>query len=289
MTPDNATLIERIELDPTLAILRIRPDVIPPPGEAWFLPGQYVTIGAAEVQRAYSIASEPGERRWLEFYVRLAREPVTVSPLTHKLWAMPVGARVHLGDKIAGRFTLERTSVPGDGRVRVLIAAGTGLAPFVSMVRHAERSGDGVGLSRMAVLHGVSHPHELAYRDELTDAVSRFGLRYHPTVSRPEGHPEWTGLTGRVETLLEDGRLGSLELHGERATAYVCGFRSTIAGSVRRLLGRGFIPEDRRLRRMLAIPDEARPSLFFEQYDCEPVFDPDDAALIASLRAKLGT
>lgn len=289
MTQDNATLVERLELDPTLVIFRIRPDVVPPSGEPWFLPGQYVTIGAGKIQRAYSIASEPGERRWLEFYIRFAREPATVSPLTHLLWKMPVGARVHLGEKVAGRFTLERTVAAGDTRVKVLVAAGTGLAPFVSMVRHAERVGDGVGLSRLAVLHGVSHPHELAYRDELTDAVARFGLRYHPTVSRPAGHPEWTGLTGRVESLLEDGRLDSLELRPDRAAVYVCGFRDTIAGSVRRLLGRGFIPEDRRLRRMLGIPDEASPSLFFEQYDLEPVFDANDQALIASLRSELGS
>lgn len=289
MTQDNATLIDRIELDPTLVIFRIRPDVIPPPGEAWFLPGQYVTIGTAEIQRAYSIASEPGERRWLEFYIRFAREPATVSPLTHMLWTMPVGARLHVGDKIAGRFTLERTVAAGDTRVKVLVAAGTGLAPFVSMVRHAERTGDGAGLSRLAVLHGVSHPHELAYRDELTDAVSRFGLRYHPTVSRPAGHPGWTGLTGRVESLLEDGRLTSLAWSPDRAMVYVCGFRNTIAGSVRRLLGRGFIPEDRRLRRLLGLRDDAKSSLFFEQYDLEPIFDPNDEALIASLRAALGT
>ncbi len=289
MTQDNATLVERLELDPTLVIFRIQPDAVPPSGEPWFLPGQYVTIGAGKVQRAYSIASEPGERRWLEFYIRFAREPATVSPLTHLLFTMPVGARVHLGEKVAGRFTLERTVAAGDTRVKVLVAAGTGLAPFVSMVRHAERVGDGVGLSRLAVLHGVSHPHELAYRDELTDAVARFGLRYHPTVSRPAGHPEWTGLTGRVESLLEDGRLDSLELRPDRAAVYVCGFRDTIAGSVRRLLGRGFIPEDRRLRRMLGIPDEASPSLFFEQYDLEPVFDANDQALIASLRSELGS
>jgi ferredoxin/flavodoxin---NADP+ reductase len=289
MVRDNATLIERIQLDPTLVIFRIRPDVVPASDEPWFQPGQYVTIGTAETQRAYSIASEPGERRWLEFYIRFAREPATASPLTHTLWTMPAGARVHVGDKISGRFTLERTVAAGDTRVKVLVAAGTGLAPFVSMVRHAERTGDGVALSRLAVLHGVSHPHELAYRDELTDAVSRFGLRYHPTVSRPEEHPDWTGLTGRVESLLEDGRLPSLTLHPERAVVYVCGFRNTIAGSVRRLLGRGFIPEDRRLRRMLGVPDEAQPSLFFEQYDVEPIFDPNDTALIASLRAKLST
>ena len=287
MTPDNATLVERIELDPTLLIFRIRPDVIPAPGEPWFLPGQYVTIGAAKIQRAYSIASEPEERRWLEFYIRFAREPATVSPLTHLLWTLPVGARLHIGEKIAGRFTLERTVAAGDTRFKLLVAAGTGLAPFVSMMRHAKRAGDAGALGRFVILHGVSHPHELAYRDELEDAASRHGLRYLPTVSRPSGHPEWAGLTGRVEGLLEDGRLDSLELRPDEAVVYVCGFRDTIAGSVRRLLGKGYIPEDRRLRRMLGIADPSEPSLFFEQYDLEPVFDANDTALIASLRAEL--
>jgi len=284
MTDLNATLVERIELDPTLVIFRIRPDAIPAPGEPWFLAGQYVTIGAGTVQRAYSIASEPEERRWLEFYIRFAREPATVSPLTHQLWKLPVGARLHIGAKIAGRFTLERTVGAADTRIKLLVAAGTGLAPFISMVRHARRVGDAAALLRLAVLHGVSHPHELAYRDELADAASRFGLRYLPTVSRPAGHPDWSGLTGRVESLFQSGRVDSLELSPELTVVYVCGFRDTIAGSVRRLLGRGYVPEDRRLRRLLGISDEAKPSLFFEQYDLEPVFDAKDEALIASLR-----
>ena len=66
------------------------------------------------------------------------------------------------------------------------------------------------------------------------------------------------------------------------AAVYVCGFRDTIAGSVLRLLGRSHVPEDRRLRRMLGIGDDAKPSLFYEQYDLEPVFDASDTALIAS-------
>src|SRR5262245_46215632 len=148
MTADNATLVERIELDPTLAIFRIRPDAIPAPGEPWFLPGQYVTIGTGGIQRAYSIASEPEERRWLEFYIRYARNPATESPLTHVLWTLPVGARLHIGEKIAGRFTLERTVAAGDARSKLLVAAGTGLAPFVSMVRHAGRAGDAQALGR---------------------------------------------------------------------------------------------------------------------------------------------
>ena len=288
MTPDNATVVDRIEFDPTLVIFRIRPDVVPPPADTWFLPGQYVTLGAVDIQRAYSIASEPEERRWLEFYIRFAREPETETPLTHLLWKLPVGARMHIGNKIAGRFTLERTVPAGDTRERLFVAAGTGLAPFVSKVRRARRAADGAALSRMTVLHGVSHPHELGYRDEMSQAAARFGLKYHPTVSRPAEHPEWTGLKGRVESLLEDGRIDTLDLRPERTTVYVCGFRHTIAESVRRLLGKGFIPEDRRLRRMLGIPDGAPPSVFFEQYDLEPVFDPNDKAQISELRRAIG-
>jgi ferredoxin--NADP+ reductase len=145
----------------------------------------------------------------------------------------------------------------------------------------------------MALLHGVSHPHELAYRDELEEARGE-GLGYVPTVSRPQGHPEWTGLTGRVESLFEDGGRAPLAgalpigeaLTPDAAVVYVCGFQGTIAESVRRLLGRGFVPEDRKLRRMLGIPDAQKPSLFFEQYDLEPVFDAKDATLVESLRAE---
>ena len=287
MAGDNATLVERIELDPTLAIFRIRPDAVPVPGEAWFLPGQYVTIGTGGIQRAYSIASEPDERRWLEFYVRYARDPATETPLTHMLFKLAAAGRLHLGEKIAGRFTLERTGAGEDDRVRLLVAAGTGLAPFVSMVRRAERAGDRGLLSRLAVLHGVSHPHELAYRDVLADAASRFGLIYLQTVSRHAEHPEWQGLKGRVESLLDPGRIAELDLRPERTVVYVCGFKDTIAGSIRRLIGRGYVPEDRRLRRLLGIADAAKSSLFFEQYDLEPIFDPTDEALIAVLRASL--
>lgn len=295
LTP-NATLVERIDVAPSLAIFRVRPDTPSPDGEPWFLPGQYVSLGLGELQRAYSIASDPDEWRWLEFYIRYARNPETETPLTHRLWEIPIGGRLHVGEKIVGRFTLDRTVGLADTRLKLLIAAGTGLAPFVSMVRHAVRAGDAARLRSLVALHGVSHPFELAYRAEMEDAATRFGLRYVPTVSRAAEHPDWTGRSGRVERLLldEGGRrveetlgLGVGELHPDRAVAYVCGFRGTIADSVRALLRRGFVPEDRRLRRILGMPDAAKASLFFEQYDLEPVFDPDDAALIASLRAEI--
>ena len=295
----NATLVERTDIAPSLAIFRVRPDTIPEKDKPWFLAGQYVTLGLGSLQRAYSIASEPGERGWLEFYIRYARNPETETPFTHRLWEIPPGGRLHVGDKIVGRFTLQRTRAgEGDQRIRLLLGAGTGLAPFVSMVRHAIRANDAAALSRMVLAHGASHPEELAYRDELQDAAARWGLRYYPTVSRAAEHPEWTGRKGRVERLLMDegakgveAELGMApgELHPERAAAYVCGFRGTIAETVRVLLRRGFVPEDKRLRRMLGMPEALPPSLFFEQYDLEPVFDPKDTDLIESLRKDIPT
>jgi ferredoxin--NADP+ reductase len=298
---ENATLVERHDLDRTLSIFRIRPDAVPPPSERWFTPGQYVTLGMSvkegpethAVQRAYSIASDPGDRDALEFYIRLANRPQTDRPLTYLVWPLPVGARVNCGAKIVGRFTLEQSVGEEDRRLKVFVAAGTGIAPFVSMVRAARRSGDQAALGRMAVLHGVSRPHELAYRAELEEGARTSGLRYLPTVSRPAEHPEWTGAHGRVEAFFDAQHVVRLEanlglpvggLSPEQAVVFVCGFRGTIAETTRRLLRRGFVPEDRRLRRVLGLPDEAKPSLFFEQYDLEPVFDPDDQALIEELR-----
>jgi len=295
LTP-NATLVARIDVAPSLAIFRVRPDVVPTAAGPWFLPGQYITLGLGELQRAYSIASEPSERRWMEFYIRYARNPETETPLTHRLWEIPDGGRVHAGEKVVGRFTLERTVGAGDPRAKILVAAGTGIAPFISMVRHAVRAGDAGALGRTIVCHGVSHPFELAYRDELESASAAFGLRYRPTVSRAQEHPDWTGATGRVERLLTDadrapaeGNLGLAPgaLHPDHAVAYVCGFRGTIAETVRSLLRRGFVPEDRRLRRMLGFAEDRKASMFFEQYDLEPVFDPKDAALIEALKADI--
>ncbi len=304
LLPDNATLVERHDLDRTLAIWRIRPDHVPGRGDPWFRPGQYVTLGVTAkegpelhaVQRAYSIVSDPDERRWLEFYIRLAARPQTDRPLTYLIWPLEVGARLNVGSKIVGRFTLEDTLEPRDGRFRVFVAAGTGIAPFVSMIRSDVRRGDADALRRTALIHGVSHPHELAFRSEIEDASSRFGLRYVAAVSRAEEHPEWRGHAGRAETVFDPAPLERLEralglppggFRPGRAVVYVCGFRGTIAESIRRLLARGFLPEDRKLRRMLAIHDTAPPSLFFEQYDLEPLFDPANAPLMAELRRSI--
>ena len=310
----NASLIEREDLSDTLTIFHIQPDGDtsepgnrePPVPE--FVAGQYAVLGVYNedepekgfVRRAYSIASPPEERRWLEFYIRYVDHPTSNNPLTHLFWKMQVGSRLWLGPKITGRFTLAHTVGEDDPRQKIFVAAGTGLAPFVSILKNVLQQNvatDGKA-SNFILLHGASHPHDLAYKEDLEKALNLVRQRYFPTISRPRLHPDWRGDTGRVETSFDAEKLEDLErrlgfepghIAPERCVAYICGLQGTIANTLIALFRRGFIPNDRRIRAAVGLPKDVVPSLFFEQYDSMPILDLSNAAFIQSLRETFPT
>ena len=164
LVPYDATLVERIDLTDTLAIFRIAPDR--PPERPWFSAGQYCVLGlnnAANpglggVSRAMSIASAPEAEGPVEFYVRRVSRPVSANPLTPLLWPLTAGDRLHMGVAAVGTFTIHDTIGADDPRVRVLVAAGTGVAPFVSMIRSEVCRNPRADLSKWVLLHGVSYP-----------------------------------------------------------------------------------------------------------------------------------
>ena len=280
----NATLVSRQDLSNTLAIFRVRPDEVPSPGASWFEPGQYTAFGLRDgdgrndraLLRPYSMASPPEERRWLELYVRRVGTAPGSDTFTWRLWDLPPGGRLHVRGSYAGWLTLRHTIRDDDTRWRLFVASGTGLGPFVSIVRSQARRCSPL-LPRMVVLHGASFAHELGYRAELG---STLGERYFPSVSRPTP-PLREDEAGRVETFFDQGRVEVLEevlglrpggLTPETAVIFVCGLRGTIAETCRRLLRRGFVPANHRLRRWLGVADRVPASLFFEQYDTAPIF-----------------
>ena len=195
----NATLIRREDHSAELASFWVRLDGDAVPFEA----GQYMTAGVFADgklwQRPYSVASAPAVAgtEGYELYVRL----VPVIRFTTLLWRLREGARMRLiGPK--GRFMLE----PDDHRTHLYVSTGTGIAPFLGMIRQTQRVGNP---RRTVVLHGVSFAEELGYRDVL-EAMERDGtypLRYVPTVSRPHDprNAGWTGRTGRVEAVVDRG------------------------------------------------------------------------------------
>jgi ferredoxin--NADP+ reductase len=231
----NARLTKRLDLTDELAVFWVRPDGDP----LDFEPGQYFTIGVDVagklVMRPYSVASSPREKDdGYELYVRIVPEGV----FTPLLWVLPQDHPMHIrGPK--GRFLLQ----PDDDRTHVFIASGTGIAPFISMMRTLRMD---ASPRRTLVLHGASYVDDLGYRDEVEghQRAGTYPALYIPTISRPAA-PEnagWTGRTGRVEAILGDV-LDEFGLDPTNSIAYICGNPDMIENADVMLTGRGF-PEE---------------------------------------------
>lgn len=201
-----------------------------------FQPGQYATLGLLGpeeklIQRPMSISSSADDTSEYEFFVRL----VHGGEFTELLWERRVGDPINIkGAK--GRFQLQ-----DDGRTGLLVASGTGLAPYMSMIDTLRSRGQARDL---VLVHGASYEYDLAWRDELEaiQASGAFPLRYVPSISRPHEAPSWQGLTGRVETVIP-GQLDLHELTPANTTIYLCGNPDMISAVEETALARGFPPE----------------------------------------------
>jgi ferredoxin/flavodoxin---NADP+ reductase len=252
--PNLGRLSYRKDLTPDLAILRMQPaDGGPVPD---FRAGQFVTLGIQfpdedrMTYRAYSISSPPEEKRYFELYIKWTTKPV-MGKLTSALFGMKEGDTLYWR-KPAGAFTIENKKADGtpDSRRLVLVASGTGLAPFISYVLHLKSIGS---KREIVLLHGAKYVQELGYRDILEKMAGGDSLnfKYLPTVSRPDHELSrgWRGSTGRVETLLVDkvdDRSHLEKTVGEKVTPensffHVCGYQGTIDSVVSILGPLGFV------------------------------------------------
>jgi ferredoxin--NADP+ reductase len=245
-----------------LAIFRLVPNdgVVPD-----YKPGQFITIGMhvpsenKVIRRAYSIASHPENRKYVELVIRWVRKPLP-GRLTTQLfnakegdeitWIKPTGAALQINDTMPNGQK--------DDRRIVCLGGGTGIAPFVSFAQHLHSVGD---KRQLVVLHGASYVDELSYKDLFTDlemdsldvGLDKWNFKYRATISRPQEwfNRSWSGQTGRVETFLrsKDGGPSPLEqLVGERITPqntmfYICGWQGTIDGCMDYLTTKGFVTE----------------------------------------------
>jgi len=167
--------------------------------------GQFVMLGLPRedgrpLLRAYSIAS-PNYAEYLEFF----SIKVENGPLSSRLQHLTPGDEVLIGQQPKGTLTLHDLN-PGERLY--LLATGTGLAPFISLIQDPliyER------FAQVILVHGVRHVSDLAYADfirnelpqnEYIGKAVRKQLAYYPTVTR-EDHVQ----RGRITTLIESGRL----------------------------------------------------------------------------------
>lgn len=152
-----------------------------------FRSGEFVMLGLATGEskpllRAYSIAS-PSWAEELEFFsIKVAN-----GPLTSRLQNIKAGDKLLLGKKPTGTLVLDALK---PGKRLFMFSSGTGLAPFLSLVRDPDAY---ERFERVIVVHGVRHIADLAYRDFLTTEIHEDPLigefigeklTYYPTVTR---------------------------------------------------------------------------------------------------------
>jgi ferredoxin--NADP+ reductase len=220
----NMTLLERVDLNDELAVFRVLPDA----GVPDFEPGQFVVIGVPGdeltkagkpkmIRRAYSIASSPTLTDCLELYI----VRVEGGELTPRLWQLEQGARLWVGPKVSGKFTLD--DVP-DGKVLVMVGTGTGTAPFRAMY---QRYRDADRWRKLVLFDGCRLVRDLGYLDEFNHhAAHDPSLLYLPTVTREPDSTDWPGLRGRVTTYLEPDAFKKLTgepLTPENCSVFLCG------------------------------------------------------------------
>jgi ferredoxin--NADP+ reductase len=195
-------------------------------------------VGERPLLRAYSVASAHYEDQ-LEFF----SIKVPDGPLTSRLQHLKEGDSIIVSRKATGTLVVDNLF---DGRNLYLIGTGTGLAPFLSVIKDPqvyER------FERVVLLHGCRHVNELAYgemitetlpKDEMLGEMVSNQLIYYPTVTRDPFRNR-----GRITDLIESGKLfedvGLPRIEAEMDRVMICGSPGLLTDTKALLLERGFV------------------------------------------------
>ncbi|MFG1202708.1 ferredoxin--NADP reductase [Xanthobacter aminoxidans] len=206
-----------------------------------FRTGEFTMIGlkvdGRPLLRAYSVVS-PAWAETLEFF----SIKVPNGPLTSRLQHIQVGDAITVGRKATGTLVMDNL-LPGKNLY--LLGTGTGLAPFLSVIRDPETY---ERFEKVVLVHGCRNVADLAYEDLITKELPAHEflgeeiaakLLYYPTVTR-----EPFRNTGRISTLLESGKLcadvGLPPLDAAADRVMICGSPAMMVDLKTLLESRGF-------------------------------------------------
>ena len=277
----NATVVSRVEVAPGLVIMRVVPDKLPfefkagqyvvlglkasepridesekdappvllaadagavvgTPESQWAVDAQAESVARAAadpdrmIRRAYSIASESRADEYLEFYLTV----VMSGDLTPRLFSLKIRDRLYVGPKAVGVFTLDKAP----GKHILMIGTGTGLAPYMSMLRSELVCG---GPRQFVIVHGARYSWDLGYRTELTGLARHCpNFHYMPVITRPQEDTTWRGRSGYLQNLIASGAIEEetgLELTPEHFDIFLCGNPGMIETVIELALARGFV------------------------------------------------
>lgn len=205
--------VESIEdMTPIIKKLRLR---LKNSEEINFKPGQYIQLKAPkykgndeEVYRAYSIASPPLHKEYIELIIGYVPDGKATT-YVHKI--LKEGDTVYFNGPY-GDFCYQEDSE----REMILVAVGTGMAPILSILHHMREN----KINRKATFYfGAKTPEDLFLLNELkTFEEELYNFKFIPTLSRVTEEHNWSGEKGRVNNVLE-----KYVLDGDNKEAYLCG------------------------------------------------------------------
>jgi len=204
-----------------------------------FVPGQWLSLkqtkpDGEEVTRAYSIASPPDGNRFA-----LCLNRVQDGFMSNYLCDLGVGTEIPAQGPF-GSFILRPPL-----RDTILVATGTGIAPYRSMLQWLFADTSRHQDKRFWLVFGSRYQKDIYYHDEFVRlAREHKNLTYLPTLSR--GGPEWKGLRGYVQEHVSNLVTGRTDIH-----AYICGLDKMVSAN----------------RELLKSLGWDRKSILYEKYD----------------------
>ncbi len=190
-----------------------------------FIPGQFMMLGLdlhidggkKLVKRAYSIASSPTKKDYLEFTFNIYPK----GQLSPHLYALKEGDNLYVEGSF-GKFNFKEDN----SRSATFIGAGAGLTPLMSMIRYIVDKKLPINCT---LVYSVKKPENIIYYKELLDLEKSKKLDLNITITRAEG-TDWKGKTGRIDSNMVNELLSPTL---KQSNFYLCGPPEMVEGTVK--------------------------------------------------------
>lgn len=232
------TILARRDWTDKLFSLQIAADISP------FIAGQFIKLSLQHeerrVARAYSLVNPPGSE-----YLEILAVAVEDGQLSPKLQDLNVGDTLEVSATATGFMTLdELPKAESAGRQLWMLATGTAVGPFISMLKTPEPA---ARFEHLVLVYGVRYAEDLAYLEDL-QALAKANPDFHLVLSVTR-EPMTGALQQRIPQALSSGELEAmtgLTLSAEHSQVMICGNPGMVAECQTLLLERGLAKNLRR-------------------------------------------
>lgn len=202
-----------------------------------FEPGMFVMISGIDsnnkphVARAFSVASDPGSTRLELYAVKQPHQGTAAAHTSHFVEAK-------IGDEFIVKGPYGQFKFDPYKKDKVLyLAGGTGIAPFMSMLRHIKALGT---KNNVKLIYSVKYPSEIIRKAELQELSTQIDLETFVTVTRPQQGDNWAGLTGHIDNIM----INKLVPDVLERMCYICGPPAFVQAVKMALYSLGVKPEN---------------------------------------------